>query len=134
MIDRRRSDPGGIEVRAAPGGAIRKAPTKAVAARPSPLCLSSSEATKQTPREYNSRKKPVTEDNGKLADALATLIQNQAAFVQTQSSFLSHLEETRRDFARMEADLGQIKTILLRHDQVLAELPEVIRQKVGFNQ
>ena len=67
-----------------------------------------------------------------LEQAMALLIQNQAAFVQNQTTFLSHLTETYQRLARIEGDLDQIKAILLRHEQVLNELPEAIRQKIGF--
>ena len=60
-----------------------------------------------------------------LSQAMAQLIQNQA-------SFLSHLTETYQRLARIEGDLDQIKAILLRHEQMLNDLPEAIRQKIGF--
>lgn len=70
--------------------------------------------------------------NGTLQAAMAMLIQNQAQFV-------SHLDEDRQRFTRIESELGQIKTLLLQHDeilkhqdQVLKNLPEAIRQKIGF--
>jgi hypothetical protein len=72
--------------------------------------------------------------NGKLEDALATLVQNQATLVQTETMFLGRLDESRQRFATIERDLAQIKSILLRHEKVLAELPETIRQKIGFQQ
>lgn len=60
-----------------------------------------------------------------LEQALAVLIQNQATFV-------GNLNETNQRFARIENDLAQIKTILLRHEQTLNQLPEAIRQKIGY--
>lgn len=84
--------------------------------------------------------------NGRLEEALAALIQNQAAFL----SHLSRMDErfARADerfakmderfakidecFARIESELEAIKAILLRHEQMLQELPEAIRQKIGF--
>jgi hypothetical protein len=33
---------------------------------------------------------------------------------------------------RIESELDQIKTLLLQHDQILKDLPEIIRQKIGF--
>ena len=67
--------------------------------------------------------------NGSLEGALAQLIQNQAAFV-------SLLPEIYSRFARIEADLEQIKAILLRHEQILSDLPGIIRRtirrEVGF--
>ncbi len=63
--------------------------------------------------------------NGGLAAAMARLVQNQAAFV-------SHMRETQGEFALIRRELEQIKTILMRHERILADLPEAIRQKVGF--
>jgi hypothetical protein len=66
--------------------------------------------------------------NGKrvnLQQAVALLIQNEAAFLASQ------IEAAQR-FARIEQDLEQIKAILLRHEQILSQLPEVIREKIGF--
>ena len=56
---------------------------------------------------------------------MGRLIHNQAIFV-------SHLDEDRRRFSRIESELEQIKTLLLRHDEILKNLPEAIRQKIGF--
>ncbi len=67
-------------------------------------------------------KKP---SNNNLEQAMSLLIQNQAAF-------LSHLTAVHERFARIESELGEIKSILLRHEQVLQTLPEAIRQKIGF--
>ena len=72
--------------------------------------------------------------NGKLEDALSTLIQNQATFVQTETVFLTRLDEWRERMVAIQGEFDQIKTILLRHEKILAELPEAIRQKIGFNQ
>jgi|RhiMetdeSRZDD1v2_1073273.scaffolds.fasta_scaffold705580_2 tmRNA-binding protein len=60
-----------------------------------------------------------------LQQAVALLIQNEAAFLASQ------IEAAQR-FARIEQDLEQIKAILLRHEQILSQLPEVIREKIGF--
>ena len=57
--------------------------------------------------------------------ALAQMLQNQAVFV-------SHLDEDRQRFARIEKDLDLIKTLLLRHEEILQKLPEAIRDKIGF--
>ena len=70
--------------------------------------------------------------SGNLEDALETLIQNQAQFV-------NHLHEDRQRFTRIKRDLDEIKALLLQHDQILKnheqilkDLPEAIRQKIGF--
>ena len=65
-----------------------------------------------------------SEDHG-LEQAMALLIQNQAAFV-------GQLNETNKRFSRIEDYLQQIKAILLRHEQTLQALPEAIRDKIGF--
>jgi hypothetical protein len=69
-----------------------------------------------------------------LEAAMALLIQNQAQFV-------AHLDEDRRRFSRIENELAQIKILVLqhneilkRHEQILKNLPEAIRQKIGFKQ
>jgi len=67
-----------------------------------------------------------------LQQAMELLIQNQAALVAQHTSFLSLMAEFRRDFARMEKDLDQIKATLVRHEHILETLTEAIRQKIGF--
>ena len=56
---------------------------------------------------------------------MALLIQNQAAFV-------SHLQRHEDEFAAIKREFDQIKAILIRHERILMDLPEAIRQKVGF--
>lgn len=63
--------------------------------------------------------------NGDLQAAMALLIRNQAEFV-------SHMRETQDTFARIFRKLDEIETILIRHERILNDLPEAIRQKVGF--
>jgi hypothetical protein len=70
---------------------------------------------------------------------MTLLLQNQAVLLQTQAQFVAHLDEDRRRFTRIESELEEIKALLLRHDQILKkheqilkELPEAIRQKIGF--
>ena len=62
-----------------------------------------------------------------LAIALANLLNNQARFV-------SHLDEDRQRFARIERDLDLIKALLVKHEEILQKLPEAIRDKIGFQQ
>ena len=70
--------------------------------------------------------------NGSLEQAMALLIQNQAAFMQNQTTFLTHFAETKLESLAIRKDLEQIKTILLRHEQTLNDLTEAIRQKIGY--
>ena len=65
-------------------------------------------------------------ENGNLESAMALLIQNQA-------EFLTHLTETRLNFASLKTELDLIKQLLLQHDRILKDLPEKIREKIGFN-
>ena len=69
------------------------------------------------PRRHN--------DNGNLESAMSLLIQNQA-------QFLTHLSETRKEYADMKSELGLIKTLLIRHEETLQRLPEAIRDKIGY--
>jgi uncharacterized protein with von Willebrand factor type A (vWA) domain len=60
-----------------------------------------------------------------LSAAVALLIQNQAAFV-------AHMRDTQDTFDKIKSEFDQIKAILVRHERILADLPEAIRQRVGF--
>ncbi len=63
--------------------------------------------------------------NGTLETALAQLIQNEARFV-------SHLDEDRQRFARIERKLEEIQAILIRHEEILRKLVVAVRDKIGF--
>lgn len=65
-----------------------------------------------------------------LAASHATLIANQAAFQANMTALNARNEER---FERIEAELADIRAILLRHEQILQSLPEAIRQKIGFD-
>ena len=76
----------------------------------------------------------VRNGNEDLKAAMALLLHNQARFV-------SHIDEDRQRFARIEKDLEEIKALVLqhneilkRHEQILQDLPEAIRQEIGFKQ
>ena len=80
--------------------------------------------------------KTKNQENGKLQEAMAILVETQAAFVQNQTAFLAHMAETDRINSERFA---RIETILIQHSQFLAELthmlralPEAIREKIGF--
>jgi hypothetical protein len=96
------------------------------------------------------RKEPEANGHDRLADALATLIQNQAAFVgqlaETERHHLEferrHLEferrhqqfeqETAERFARIETQMAQIIQVLAEHGRILERLPDAVRDKIGF--
>ena len=70
-----------------------------------------------------------TNGNGRLEEAMALLIQNQAAFV-------GQLRETDNRMAAMERvnaeRFARIETLLLEHNRMLKALPDAVRQKIGF--
>jgi hypothetical protein len=71
------------------------------------------------------------QSNGRrrLEEAMAVLILNQAAF-------LGRLAESERvsaeRFGRIEADIATILRVLAEHGRVLQNLPEAVRDKIGF--
>ncbi|MBI3664634.1 MAG: hypothetical protein HY236_00145 [Acidobacteria bacterium] len=77
------------------------------------------------------RKRAAT-TNGRLEEALANLIHNQALFIGQLGRMDDRFAKMDERSARIEAELAEIKTILLHHQQTLEALPEAIRQKVGF--
>ena len=79
----------------------------------------------------------------RLGEAMALLINNQAAFVERLSETdrahieleRKHLEferETAERFARIEAQMAEIIRVLNEHSRILERLPETIRDKIGF--
>ena len=76
-----------------------------------------------------------TRSNGmhvNLQQAVAILIQNQAAFLASSRETDEWRRKADNRFAKIERDLEDIKAILLRHEQMLSQLPELICQKIGF--
>jgi hypothetical protein len=81
-----------------------------------------------------------------LEAAITSLIQSQAALMRQQSAFFSaqaknevELIDLRRRQSGVEDQFEQVKAILLRHEEALrdlhdmiAKLPDAIRQKIGF--
>jgi len=74
--------------------------------------------------------------NGRLEDALAILIQNQASFVARLADIDARVADLDRinseRFARIEAILLEHTRILQEHSRILEELPEAVREKFGF--
>lgn len=82
--------------------------------------------------------------NGRLEEAMALLLQNQASFVQTQAAFVARMSEIDQRMAesdRQDRELKQeiaerfarIETILLEHSRILEMLPDAIQRKFGFH-
>jgi hypothetical protein len=53
--------------------------------------------------------------------------------IQTQAQFVSELAETRKQYAEIRQDLETIKAILARHETLIQELRQAIRDTIGFN-
>jgi len=81
--------------------------------------------------------------NGRLEEAMATLLQTQAAFLARISETDRELAELKRinaeHFARIETILLEHSRILAEHTRILADhsrilaaLPDAIRDKIGF--
>jgi hypothetical protein len=65
----------------------------------------------------------------RLDEAMAMLIQNQAAF----SGRMAEIERaTSERFARIENDMAAILRVLAEHSRLLERLPEAVRDKIGF--
>ncbi|MGH9841555.1 MAG: hypothetical protein ACREEM_22620 [Blastocatellia bacterium] len=67
---------------------------------------------------------------------MTVLIQNMATLVQTQAMFNQQIAQTNaeiREIERANAErFSRIEQMLIKHELILMELPEAIRQKIGF--
>jgi hypothetical protein len=88
--------------------------------------------------------------NGRLEEAMATLLQtqttlaqNQAILVQNQAAFQAQAAEASRRAAETDrrlielereiaARFARIEAMLLEHHRILQALPDAIREKIGF--
>jgi hypothetical protein len=95
-------------------------------------------------------KAPPPNGHDKLEEALARLIQNQAAFVSSLAESnreraeieRRHQEferrnfeferETKERFARIEVQMAEIIRVLNEHTLILERLPEAVRNEIGF--
>src|SRR5438128_788273 len=91
-----------------------------------------------------------TARNGHLEEAMALLINNQAAFQANQTAFqaqmsqnAAQMNEHAREMAdlrrqsielerRIEERFRRIEAILMEHSRILAGLPDAVRERVGF--
>lgn len=73
-----------------------------------------------------------TQRNGSLAQAMTLLIQNQAAFVAQLGENQRKYERLEARLARVERGLEEIKAVLVHQQQVLEQLTDAVRQKIGF--
>jgi hypothetical protein len=74
-------------------------------------------------------RKGTPQNHDRLEEAMAMLIQNQAAFLGR----LAEIERTSSErFARIERDIAAILRVLSEHSQLLERLPEAVREKIGL--
>ncbi len=83
-------------------------------------------ATRRTPQNGRER----------LEEAMALLIQNQAAFLgqllETERTASERFARIDERFARIEADMAAILQVLAEHGRLLERLPEAVREEIGF--
>jgi uncharacterized protein involved in exopolysaccharide biosynthesis len=74
---------------------------------------------------------------------MATLVQNQAAFLSRAAEIDARMAESNARRVEIEAQMAEtnrraeerfarIEAILLEHSRILRALPDVIRDKIGF--
>jgi len=82
------------------------------------------------------RSRATPNGQNRLEEAVATLINNQAAFVNSlreTDRLHAHFErESAERFARIEVQMAEIIRVLNHYSQILERLPEAIREKIGF--
>jgi hypothetical protein len=77
-------------------------------------------------------------ENGheRLAEAMALLIQNQAAFLgrlaDIERATSERFGRIEKDMRAMQNDMAAILRVLSEHSRLLERLPEAVRDKIGF--
>ncbi len=81
--------------------------------------------------------------NGKLEEAMATVLHTQAAMQQTQATMQQAYADMITRFAQFEKEMAQIRresderfarieAILLEHNRILSRLADTVGEKIGF--
>jgi len=80
------------------------------------------------------RRKETT--NGRLEDAMASLVQAHASLAQNQAAFLARISEIDARIAetnRVNSErFARIEAILMDLMRMMERLPEAVRDKIGF--
>jgi hypothetical protein len=71
-------------------------------------------------------------NGSKLEEAMALLINNQAAFVAGQREHERDIAGLRREMAEIKSQLAVIVQVLERHGRMLERLPDAVRDRIGF--
>lgn len=81
-------------------------------------------------------KKSPAQNGNRLEEAMTLLIHNQAAFLSRVADTDRRLAEIEREsserFKRIENDMAAILRVLSEHSRMLEQLPEAVRNKIGF--
>lgn len=82
------------------------------------------------------RARPSRNGHDRLDEAMALLVQNQAAFVgQLAEANRRHVEferETAERFARIEGQMAEIIRVVTEHNRAIDRLTEAVRDRIGF--
>jgi hypothetical protein len=82
------------------------------------------------------RKAATPNGRDRLEEAMAMLIQNEAAFVgrlaETDRLHLEYERETRERFARIESQMAEVIRVLNEHTRTIERLADAVRDKIGF--
>jgi hypothetical protein len=74
--------------------------------------------------------------NGKLEDALATVLQTQAVMQQSHADMIVRFSQFEKEMSQMrrESDerFARIEAILLEHNRILSRLADTVGEKIGF--
>ena len=88
------------------------------------------------PARKTSQKKNAQNGQTPMETALTALIQNMATLVQNQALFTQQMAQTNAQIMEIERAnaerFSRIEQLLIKHELILQELPEAIRQKIGF--
>jgi hypothetical protein len=88
------------------------------------------------PTRKAAQKRNGKNDQTPLENATTVLIQNMATLVQNQAIFnqqIAQIYADLREIERANAErFSRIEQLLIKHELTLQELPEAIRQKIGF--
>jgi hypothetical protein len=70
--------------------------------------------------------------HGRLEEAMALLIHNQATLVQTQAAFTAEHFELERRHLGLKTQIDEIIRVLNQHGQLIERLTQAVREKIGF--
>lgn len=98
--------------------------------------MKSRKASSKNGQNGSASKRNGQENQTPLEIAIATLIQTQAIVNQQIAQTNQHLDQFRAESREIEREnaerFARIEQLLIQHHRMLEELPEAVRQKIGF--